>query len=106
MRDIRLKLQIEDLVRLVRFEPGRLEIALEDGAPRELSGEIADRLSKWTGRRWIVALSREPGAPTIGAVRRQTEADELDRLKAEPAVKAVLDAFPEATVKAVRPMKK
>jgi DNA polymerase-3 subunit gamma/tau len=106
MRDIRLKLQIEDHVRLVRFEPGRLEVNMEEGAPRELSGEIADRLSKWTGRRWIVALSREPGAPPIGIVRRQNEADEIDRLKADPSVKAVLEAFPEATVRAVRPMKK
>ena len=106
MRDLKLKMLIEDIVGLVRFEPGRLEINLPDDAPKGFTGELSDRLAKWTGRRWIVAVVRQPGATPIGVARRAAEAAEIDRLKGNPGLKAVLDAFPDASIKAVRPMKK
>src|SRR5262249_35418512 len=61
MRDLKLKIQIEDCVSLVRFEPGRIEVNLVEGAAPNLLGELAEKLSRWTGRRWVVALSREEG---------------------------------------------
>ena len=68
--------------------------------------EIAEKLGKWTGRRWIVALSREQAQRPLGEVRREHEAAEVERIRQHPALKAVLDAFPEADIKAVRPIKK
>jgi DNA polymerase-3 subunit gamma/tau len=103
-RDARLKVHLEEHVSLVRFEPGRIEVSLLDGAPRGLAGELAEKLTKWTGRRWIVAVSNEPGAPALGEERREREANELAGLKQHPALKAVLDAFPSAEIKAVRPL--
>jgi DNA polymerase-3 subunit gamma/tau len=105
MRDIKLKMLIEDMVGLVRFEPGRLEISLPEDAPKGFTGELTEKLGKWTGRRWIVAVSRERGAKPVGVARREAEAAEVERLKANPALKAVLDAFPDASIKAVRPIK-
>ncbi len=105
-RDIKLKMEIEDFVELVRFEPGRLEISLADGAPNALPGELMDKLAKWTGRRWLVAVSRERGAPPMGTVRRENDAAEVARIKSHASVKVVLDAFPDATIKAVRAVKK
>ena len=102
-RDAKLKVHLEEHVRLVRFEPGRLEINLVEGSPPGLANEIAEKLREWTGHRWVVAVSREPGEPPIGEVRRKREAAELDEIKAHPAVKAILDVFPEAEIKAVRP---
>src|SRR5690606_37158604 len=70
-RDARLKVHLEEHVRLVRFEPGRLEINLVEGSPHGLANEIAERLRKWTGSRWVVAVTREAGEPPIGEVRRR-----------------------------------
>ncbi len=105
MRDIKIKMLIENVVELVRFEPGRLEISLGPSAPAGFTGELTEKLAKWTGRRWIVSISREKGATPMGVVKRAAEAAEIDRLKAVPALKAVLDAFPDASIKAVRPLK-
>ena len=105
MRDIKLKMLIEDMVELVRFEPGRLEISLPPNAPAGFTGELTEKLGKWTGRRWIVSISREKGARPLGVVKREAEAAEIERLKANPALKAVLDAFPDASIKAIRPLK-
>ncbi len=103
-RDARLKVHLEEHVRLVRFEPGRLEIHPIDGSPPGLANELSEKLAKWTGRRWVVAVSREEGEPPIGEVRRQREAAELEEIKAHPAVQALMDVFPGAEVKAVRPL--
>jgi DNA polymerase-3 subunit gamma/tau len=101
-RDAMLKVHLEEHVSLVRFEPGHIEINLLEGATPSLAGELSEKLTRWTGRRWIVAISRERGEPAVGAVRREREQVELEQLKAHPAVKAALDAFPDANVRAVR----
>jgi DNA polymerase-3 subunit gamma/tau len=103
-RDAKLKVHLEEHVSLVRFEAERIEMRLLEGASRSLAGELADKLTRWTGRRWIVVVSGEPGAPPIGQERREREAAELAGLKQHPALKAVLEAFPSAEIKAVRPL--
>jgi DNA polymerase III subunit gamma/tau len=105
-RDARLKVHLEEHVSLIRFEPGRLEIRLLDGAPQGLANELSEKLGKWTGRRWVVAVSREQGERPLGELRREREAAALAELKAHPAVRALLEAFPEAEVKDVRPLRR
>ena len=61
-RDIRIKTALERDVRLVRFEDGQLEIALEPSARKTLVNDLARKLSEWTGRRWMVVVSAEQGA--------------------------------------------
>jgi DNA polymerase-3 subunit gamma/tau len=103
-RDARLKVHLEEDVRLVRFEPGRLELHLLEMAPPNLANELGEKLAKWTGRRWVIAVSRDKGEPTLGEIRRAREAAEIDALKQHPAVEAVLKAFPDAEIKGVRPL--
>ncbi|MEO1694814.1 MAG: DNA polymerase III subunit gamma/tau, partial [Pseudomonadota bacterium] len=103
-RDAKLKLALEDCVSLVRFEPGRIEVALLDGAPRTLAGELGEKLTRWTHSRWVVTVSRAAGAKPVGAVRRQREADAMARLEQHPAVRAVLEGMPGAKIDAVRPI--
>jgi DNA polymerase-3 subunit gamma/tau len=101
-RDISLKIALERDVRLVRFEDGRLEIALEPSAPRTLSGDLAKKLTTWTGRRWMVTVSAECGAPSLYAQAQNRKAELKDGVRADPLVQAVLDRFPGAEVVDVR----
>ena len=66
--------------------------------------KLREKLDKWTGRRWIVALSKTPGERPIGEVRREREARELAALKQHPAVAAVLAVFPDAEISPVPPV--
>ncbi len=104
-RDARLKVHLEEHVSLVKFEAaGSIELALLPGAPPEIANELREKLNKWTGRRWMVALSRTKGEPTLGEVRRQREAAELEALKKHGALAALLEHFPDAKITAVRPI--
>ncbi len=105
-RDMMLKVHLEDNVSLVKFDAatGSIDLHLLPGAPAELANDLREKLNAWTGRRWMVMLSKEQGAPAIGAVRRQREAAELAAIKGHPAVQAVLDVFPDAKIAEVRRM--
>jgi DNA polymerase III subunit gamma/tau len=101
-RDLGIKSALERDVRLVRFEDGRLEIALEASARKTLVGDLAKKLSDWTGRRWMVAVSAEQGAPSIRAQAEARKAELKDGLRGDPLVQAVLNRFPGAEIVDVR----
>ena len=101
-RDLQTKAALERDVRLVRFEPGRLEIALEPNAAKALVGELARKISEWTGQRWMVVVSGEQGQPTIRSQNEARRADFERGVQADPLVKAVLARFPGAQIVAVR----
>jgi len=102
-RDMRLLVTVETYLRLVRYAPGRIDFAPAPGAPAELAGELTQRLSVWTGARWMVGVAPGPGQPTL-AEQRRAEADALTaRAAAQPLVAAALALFPGARIKAVRP---
>jgi DNA polymerase III subunit gamma/tau len=102
-RDLTIKSALERDVRLVRFEDGRLEISLEPSAPKSLTGELSKKLADWTGRRWMVTVSAEPGMPSL-YTQAQTRKSELkDGVRTDPLVQAVLARFPGAEIVDVRP---
>ncbi|MBW7851474.1 MAG: DNA polymerase III subunit gamma/tau [Rhodospirillales bacterium] len=89
-------------VHLVRFEPERLEFRPTPRAPADLANRVGRLMGEWTGRRWVVSISNEAGAPTL---REQETAEEERRRNdaaGHPLVQAVLAAFPDATIEAVR----
>jgi len=101
-RDIAMKVQIRTGVRLVRIEPGRLEINLAPDASPSLPGELIKKLADWTGAKWSVALSREQGEPTI--VERETAKRDalVSDARQDPDVAAILARFPGARITDVR----
>ncbi len=105
-RDAKLKVHLEEHVSLVKFDAGAgsIDLCLLPGAPPQIANELREKLIAWTQRRWVVMLSKEAGERAIGEVRRQREAAELEALKSHPALKAVLDEFPDAKIAAVRPL--
>ena len=104
MRDANLRLDLEDKVRLVRFEPPNIEISLTPDAAPSLAGDLATKLGKWTGSRWVVIISREQGAPPLGDVRRLREAAEREAAGKDPLLQRVLREFPGAEITGVRPL--
>ena len=104
-REAKLKVHLEEHVSLVRFDPaGSIELHLLPGAPKELPNELREKLNGWTDKRWMVALSKAPGAPALGQVQRERTAAEIRDIQKHPAVAAVLQQFPDAQVTCVRPL--
>ncbi len=97
-RDITMKMALERDVRLVRCEDGQLEIALEANAPKTLVHDLQRKLIAWTGKRWIVVVSKEEGAPTMRAQMDAKQAEIELSVQSDPLVQAVLNRFPGAKI--------
>ncbi len=101
-RDVVMKAALERDVRLVRFEDGQIEFALAEGARRDLANDLSRALAEWTGRRWIVALSSQPGAPTLREQAQSREHERRQGAAEHPLVRSVLESFPGAKIVDVR----
>jgi DNA polymerase-3 subunit gamma/tau len=101
-RDLMIKGALEADVRLVRFEDGRLEIALEPNASRVLVNDLSRKLEQWTGRRWTVIVSNQQGQPTLREQNLTVKGQREAAAEADPRVREVLARFPGAKVIEVR----
>lgn len=94
-REAKLATYLKRSIRLVQFSPGLIEFNPERAAPPDLAGQVGKFLTEWTGQRWVVSVVNEPGEPPL-------HDQELARAKSDPLVKSILEAFPGATIEAVR----
>jgi DNA polymerase-3 subunit gamma/tau len=86
-------------VHLVRCESGRLEFRPGPHAPPHLPSRIGELLTAWTGQRWVVSISNEPGQPTLHEQAEARKADAHAKALEHPIVKRALAVFPGADVK-------
>jgi DNA polymerase III subunit gamma/tau len=101
-REALLRSHLSSHVHLVAFEPGRIEFRPEPGAPPDLANRLMQLLGEWTGSRWVVAVSQAAGAPTLAQAEARRDGALRHEVAAHPLVRAVLEAFPGATIAAVR----
>ena len=101
-RDQVLLVEVERYVRLVSYQPGRIEFEPTPDAPESLAAKLGTALQKSTGARWAISVVSSGGAPSIREVADR-EANEAHARAAEhPLVQAVIAAFPGAEISEVR----
>ncbi|MDB2406967.1 DNA polymerase III subunit gamma/tau [Jannaschia sp.] len=100
-RDVKLLVEVETGLRLIRYAPGRIELELAPGAASDLPQRLAGRLQGWTGVRWVASIGHG-GAPTIAETRDAARQETMATALAHPLTQAVLAAFPGAELLEVR----
>jgi DNA polymerase-3 subunit gamma/tau len=101
-RDVKLLVEVETGIRLVSYQPGRIEVTPTADAANDLIGRLGSRLQAWTGNRWAISVSADGDAPTIAEVR-DTEINAIRAAaEAHPLVQAVIAAFPKAKITEIR----
>ncbi|WP_370319880.1 DNA polymerase III subunit gamma/tau [Oricola sp.] len=101
-RDPLMRVNLRKCIRPVSIEPGKLAVSLTEDAPRSLLGDLSKRLQDWTGARWIVSLSREPGGATLDEIETERRESAVADASRDPEVAAILAAFPGAKIIDVR----
>lgn len=101
-RDPVIRAKVRNFVRLVKIEPGRLDMRLGEGAPGSLPGELGVKLKEWTGIHWIVSLSNDEGEPTLVEAEGNARDARLVDARQDPDVAAILSQFPGAKITDVR----
>ncbi len=101
-RDVALLRALEHEMRIVRFEPGRIEFTPTPGAAPTLAAMLGKKLTDWTGERWMIAIAQGATTPTLRETAQAKEEVKRDGAAAHPVVRKVLDLFPGAQIVAVR----
>ncbi|WP_370245715.1 DNA polymerase III subunit gamma/tau [Salipiger bermudensis] len=101
-RDVKLLVEVESCIRLVSYQPGRIEFTPTSDAPSDLSQRLGGALQRWTGARWAIILSNTGTAATIAEDRTAAN----DAIKAEaqqhPLMQAAIASFPNAKIIDIR----
>ncbi|MDE4174412.1 DNA polymerase III subunit gamma/tau [Phaeobacter sp. PT47_59] len=101
-RDVKLLVEVETGVRLVSYQPGRIEFTPHADAPRDLAARLGTALQNWTGSRWVVTIAPDGEAPTIAEIRDAAENALREKATEHPLVQAVLESFPKAKITRIR----
>jgi DNA polymerase-3 subunit gamma/tau len=102
-KEIVLSSLLRQNVELVRFAPGVLEFRPSRRAPRDLAQSLKRQLDALTGQSWRVNVSQsEEAAPTLAERERLALEARTAEAASHPTVRAVLQGFPGAEIRAVR----
>jgi DNA polymerase-3 subunit gamma/tau len=91
-----LAVQLHDQVGLVRYAPPELVLRPARPLGQDWPRELAAALKPLTGASWHVSLSDDAGEPSLLDQEKMAEERVRAGVLADPNVRAVIDAFPDA----------
>lgn len=97
-REMKLCIEVEEDLRLVSYQPGRIEFEPGPQAARDLAQRLGQCLQSWTGVRWTVSVTASGGQPTISETRNAATDQLRSAAKENETVAAILSAFPNARI--------
>lgn len=96
---------LNDNIRKVSYDKGRVDIRPNDRVPRNLAGNMAALLKKWTGQNWIISLSQEIGEDSLHQKEIAEQEALLEMIKKHELVSSVLTTFEGAIISDIRKIK-
>ena len=103
-REPRLAHALAEQVRLVDYAPPLLTIVAPADLGPGFAAQLMAALARATGTRWTVTLAQSGGAATLHEADLAREAAVHAAALADPNVRAVLEAFPDATLLGIDPV--
>ena len=95
-KEMELKYDLERNVKLVRFENGKIDINFNENLNKNFIKRLSQSLYEWTGKRWIISLSKEENSKTF----HQKKIDDGEKVLADEknskTFKEILQSFPDA----------
>ncbi len=91
-----LEQMLHDYCEVVRFAPPLLELNSGGQTPPDFASRVQICLKEWTGERWTIGLTDSRGEPSLRQQEIDAAAARRAAVLADPTVKAVFDAFPDA----------
>ena len=95
-KEMQLKYDLEKNVSLVKFSNGQMEFSFNENIDKNFIKNLSQKLFDWTGKRWIITLSKEKGQPTHQEIKLEKKQTQLDEAIKTNAYKKMLEAFSDA----------
>jgi len=95
-KEMQLKYDLEKNVSLVKFSNGQMEFSFNENINKNFIKNLSKKLFVWTGKRWIITLSKEKGQPTHQEIKLEKKQTQLNETIKTNAYKKMLEAFSDA----------
>jgi DNA polymerase-3 subunit gamma/tau len=105
-KEMQLKYDLEKNVSLVKFSNGLMEFSFNENIDKNFIKNLSKKLFDWTGKMWIITLSKKKGQPTYQEnklIKKQTQLNEEIKTN---VYKKMLEAFHDAKLIDVEESKK
>ena len=96
---------LNDNVRPVSFDQGRIDIRTNDRVPKNMTGRMSGLLKQWTGQNWVISLSSELGEDTLYEKEKGEQAALTEMIMENDLVKSILGTFGGASLSDIRKIK-
>jgi len=95
-KEMQLKYDLEKNVSLVKFSNGQMEFSFNENIDKNFIKNLSKKLFVWTGKRWIITLSKEKGQLTHREIKLEKKQTQLDEAIKTNAYKKMIEAFSDA----------
>ncbi len=95
-KESELKYDLDRNVKLVNFENGKIDINFNENLNKNFIKNLSKKLFEWTGKRWIITLSKEEGLKTLYEKRIDDRDNLLKKEKQNKISKEMTSVFPDA----------
>ena len=95
-KEVELKFDLERNVKLVSFTKGKIDISFNENLNKNFIKNLTEKLLFWTGKRWIISLSKNTEAKSIYEKNSEQKLSKLMEFKNSDLAKQIEEAFPDA----------
>jgi DNA polymerase-3 subunit gamma/tau len=104
-KEAELKYDLERNVKLINFENGKIDINFNENLNKNFIKNLSRSLFNWTGKRWIITLSKEEGSKTLYQKKIDEKEKFLNKEKESEVFKEMKNIFPDADLIDVKEVK-
>jgi len=104
-KEAELKYDLERNVKLINFANGKIDINFNENLNKNFIKNLSRSLFNWTGKRWIITLSKEEGSKTLYQKKIDEKEKFLNKEKESEIFKEMKNIFPDADLIDVKEVK-
>ena len=72
---------MEKNVNLIKFSDGKIDISFNENLDKNFVRNLSEKLFKWTGKRWVITLTKKIGQKTFSEIKSLKREEFLDQEK-------------------------
>ena len=95
-KEVELKYDLEKNVNLIKFSDGKIDISFNENLAKNFVKNLSEKLLEWTGRRWLITLTKAPGQKTFSEMQSIKKTELIQNGKNHEIYKKFKNIFPDA----------
>ena len=94
-KEVELKHDLEKNVNLIKFSEGKIDIGFNENLGKNFVRNLSEKLLKWTGKRWLITLTKASGQKTFSERQSIMAEQLLEKEKKGEVYKKFKNIFPD-----------